>query len=216
MGFVDATVALHWDGTSWTVVPSPSPPNVGGFFTAVTAIDSDDVWAVGRVGEDDATLAEHWDGHNWTIVATPDILGEAFFSGATAIAPDDVWAVGDQGSRTLAEHWNGSAWTIVSTPNPLPTTKGNNFLTAVTALQSHDVWAVGGTLDFTLGELEKTVTMRWDGTQWVVADSPNKGRQSNLLQGVDGTGAGPMIAVGTFRTGPTGTNRTLAMENAQG
>jgi hypothetical protein len=182
----------------------------------VTAIDSDDVWAVGRVGEDDATLAEHWDGHSWTIVVTPAILGEAFFSGASAFASDDVWAVGNQGSRTLGEHWNGSAWAIVSTPNPLPTTKGNNFLTAVTALSSGDVWAVGGTLDFTLGGLENTVTMRWDGTDWVTVGSPNKGRQSNLLLGVDSPGGGLVIAVGTFRTGPTGTNRTLAMENAQG
>jgi hypothetical protein len=216
VGSVNATVALHWDGTSWTIVPSPNPPLVGGFFTAVAAISSNDVWAVGRVGDDDAPLAEHWDGQSWTIVSTPSILGEALFSGATAIASDDVWAVGNQGSRTLTEHWNGSAWSIVPSPNPLPTSKGNNFLAAVTALSSGDVWTVGGTLDFTLGGLEKTVTLQWDGTQWVVVDSPNQGRQSNLLLGVDSPGGGVVIAAGTFRTGPMGTNRTLAMENTQG
>jgi hypothetical protein len=216
VGNVDATVALHWDGTSWNIVPSPNPPLVGGFFTAVAAIGSNDVWAVGRVGQDDATLAEHWDGQSWTIVSTPTILGEAIFSGAVAVASNDVWAVGDQGSQTLTEHWNGSAWTIVPSPNPLPTSKGNNFLTGVSALSSGDVWAVGATLDFTLGELEKTVTMRWDGAQWVVVGSPNQGRQSNVLQGVDSPGGGVVIAIGTFRTGSMGTNRTLAMENTQG
>lgn len=216
VGIVNSTVALHWDGTSWTIVPSPNPPNVGGFFTAVAAISSTDVWAVGRVGDDDATLAEHWNGHSWTIVPTPNIFTEAFFSGITAIASDDVWAVGHQGSRTLTEHWNGSAWSIVSSPNPLPTSRGNNFLTGVTAVSSGDVWAVGATLDFTLGELEQTVTMQWDGSQWIVVGSPNQGRQSNLLQGVDSPGGGVVIAVGTFRTGHTGTNRTLAMVNTQG
>jgi hypothetical protein len=182
----------------------------------VAAISSTDVWAVGRVGDDDATLAEHWNGHSWIIVSTPNIPSEAFFSGVTAIDSDDVWAVGHQGSRTLTEHWNGSTWSIVSSPNPLPTSKGNNFLTGVTAVSSGDVWAVGATLDFTLGGLEQTVTMQWDGSQWIVVASPNQGRQSNLLQGVASPGGGGVIAVGTFRTGRTGTNRTLAMENTQG
>jgi hypothetical protein len=216
VGNVDSTVALHWDGSSWNVVPSPNPPLVGGFFTAVAPIGSNDVWAVGRVGQDDATLAEHWDGQSWTIVSTPTIPSEAIFSAAFGVASNDVWAVGNQGSETLTEHWDGSAWTIVPSPNPLPTSKGNNFLTGVTALSSGDVWAVGATLDFTLGELEKTVTMRWDGAQWVVVGSPNQGRQSNVLQGVDSPGGGVVIAVGTFRTGSMGTNRTLAMENTQG
>jgi hypothetical protein len=101
-------------------------------------------------------------------------------------------------------------------PTPLPTSKGNNFLTAVTALSSGDLWTFGGTLDFTLGGLEKTVTLQWNGTQWVVVDSSNQGRQNNLLLGVDSPGGGLVIAVGTFRTGPMGINRTLAMEKTQG
>ena len=208
----NSTMALHWDGISWTVVSSPTPSG-GGFVSAVTAISSNDVWAVGRVGDDDATLAEHWDGHSWSTVATPSLLSEAFFTGVAAVAANDVWAVGKQGSRTLTEHWNGSAWSVVPSPNPLPTTKGNNFLTGVTALSAGDVWAVGGTLDFTLGELERTVTMRWDGVHWVIVPSPDRGAQDNLLQGVDSPGGGMVIAVGTFRKGPMGTYRTLAIKN---
>jgi hypothetical protein len=216
VGNVNATLALHWDGSSWAIVSSPNPPLVGGFFTAVAAVSINDVWAVGRVGEDDAPLAEHWDGATWTIVSTPTIFTEAIFSGATAVSASDVWAVGNQGSRTLTEHWNGSAWSIVDSPNPLPSSKGNNFLTGVTALSSNDVWAVGATLDFTLGGLEQTLTIHWDGTAWNVVASPNKGTGSNLLLGVDSPGGGLVIAAGTLRQGFAGPNRTLAMETTQG
>jgi hypothetical protein len=197
-------------------VPTPTPLG-GGTLASVAAVSSNDVWAVGAVGDgDDAALAEHWNGSAWSIVPTPGILGDALFASVTVVSASDVWAAGSQGSKTLTEHWNGSAWSIVSSPNPLPTTKGNNFLTGVTALSSTDVWAVGSTLDFTLGELEQTVTLHWDGANWSVVGSPNRGTGSNLLEGVDSPGTGLVFAAGTFRQGFAGTNRTLVLETTQG
>jgi len=214
-GIVTSTLAEHWNGTAWSIVPSPTPAG-GGFFTSVVGVGSNDVWALGGLGDDgDATLAEHWDGRAWRIVSTPAIPSEAFFSSAAAVSTSDVWAVGSQGSNTLTEHWNGAAWSIVPSPDPLPTSKGNNFLTGVTALGASDVWAVGSTLDFTLGELERTVTEHWDGTAWSVVASPNQGSGSNLLQGVDSPGGGIVFAAGTFRQGFAGTNPTLVMETTQ-
>jgi hypothetical protein len=211
-----STLAEHWNGTAWTVVPTPTPLG-GGTFTSVAAVSSNDVWALGALGDgDNGTLAEHWDGISWSIVAAPAILGDALFNGATALSSSDVWAVGSQGSQTLTEHWNGTAWSIVSSPNPLPNSKGNDFLTGVTALSSNDVWAVGSTLDFTLGGLEQTVTIHWDGAAWTVASSPDKGTGSNLLLGVDSPGGGVVFAAGTFRKGFAGTNRTLVLETTQG
>jgi hypothetical protein len=214
-GLVPSTLAEHWNGTAWSIVPSPTPVG-GAFFTSVVAVTSNDVWALGGTGDDgDATLAEHWDGTAWSIVSTPQILSESFFSSGVAISTSDVWAVGSQGSRTLTEHWDGTAWSIVPSPDPLPTSKGNNFLTGVTALGNSDVWAVGATLDFTLGELERTVIEHWDGVAWSVSASPNQGPGSNLLQGVDNPG-GVVFAAGTFRQGFAGVNRTLVMETTQG
>jgi hypothetical protein len=216
VGVNRSTLAEHWDGTVWTVVPTPTPPG-GGTLAAVAAVNSNDVWAVGAVGDgDDATLAEHWDGTSWSIVPTPAILGDALFASVTVASASDVWAVGSQGSRTLTEHWNGGTWSRVTSPNPLPTNKGNNFLTGVTALSSTDVWAVGATLDFTLGELEQTVTLHWDGAGWTAVSSPNQGPGSNLLLGVDSPGGGVVFAAGTFRKGLAGPNRTLALDTTQG
>jgi len=210
-----ATLALHWDGASWTVVPTPTPLG-GASLAAVAAVSSNDVWAVGSLGDgDDGALVEHWNGSSWSIVSTPEIHTISLLAGVTAIASSDVWAVGSQGSRTLTEHWDGTRWTVVTSPNPLPTTKGNNFLTAVTAVSSSDVWAVGSTLDFTLGGLERTMTLNWDGNGWQVVNTPDRGPGSNLLIGADSPGGGVVFTVGTV-TAPTFVNRTLALETTAG
>lgn len=61
---------LHYDGTQWTQVATPSPPRGDTQLTAVSANGSDDVWAVGLSthGGVDEPLVEHWDGTAWTIV----------------------------------------------------------------------------------------------------------------------------------------------------
>ncbi len=59
------TVAMRWDGSSWTTAstlnPSSSYLNA---FLGVTVTGGDDVWAVGST-DYDSTLIEHWDGSTW-------------------------------------------------------------------------------------------------------------------------------------------------------
>ena len=40
------TLAMHWDGTQWAIVPTPNP-GAGGQLLAVSAVAANDVWAVG-------------------------------------------------------------------------------------------------------------------------------------------------------------------------
>jgi hypothetical protein len=215
VGFTSATLAEHWDGTSWTVQHTPSLPG-GGAFWSVAAVSSSDAWAVGALGDgDDGTLAEHWNGTSWSIVSTPDIAGDARFNSVTAISSSDVWAVGSQGGRTLTEHWNGISWSIMPSPSPVPWTRGTNFLAGVTAVSTNDVWAVGRTLDFTLGSLEQTLILHWDGAAWTEVASPNQGRGSNRLLGTDSAGGGVVFATGSFQ-GSSGTSRTLVLRTTNG
>src|SRR5439155_23464018 len=66
-GFESAPLTEHWDGTTWSVVPAPSPSQVGqNLFNSVAAISADDAWAVGDGGN--GPFIEHWDGAAWTIV----------------------------------------------------------------------------------------------------------------------------------------------------
>ena len=59
------TLVEHWNGSAWSVVPSP---NVGGSYDnalyGVAAVSANDVWAVGHDGDPitGQTLVEHWNG----------------------------------------------------------------------------------------------------------------------------------------------------------
>ncbi len=72
-GNQNKTLALHWNGTAWTQVPSPNPDPNSVPFNALYGVDgiaSNDVWAVGRTTYGAETM--HWDGAAWTAVDVPD------------------------------------------------------------------------------------------------------------------------------------------------
>src|SRR2546428_245363 len=62
------TLTEHWDGSQWSIVPSPNPGNLGNSLWAVTALSHDNVWAVGIYQANPGgfqPLFEHWTGTNW-------------------------------------------------------------------------------------------------------------------------------------------------------
>jgi len=103
------TLVEHWDGTSWTVVPSPNlggnnSQSVSNELRGVIAVSANDVWAFGdsdAFGPEQLTnLVIHWDGTKWSLVPTPspnprklkeidDVL-----AGGTVLAGGDLWLVG--------------------------------------------------------------------------------------------------------------------------
>src|SRR5207244_662664 len=90
----------HWNGTKWSVVPSPAA-SAGSSLTAVTAVSPTDVWAVGsRIGPTGArlTLVEHWNGSAWSILPSPNVSTEYastnVLRSVAAGSAGDVWAVG--------------------------------------------------------------------------------------------------------------------------
>jgi hypothetical protein len=115
------TLIEHYDGTSWSVVPSP---NVGpnSIFQSNTlyglvANSADDIWAFGSYVASDGsghqkTLLLHWDGTSWTIRPSPDptkggFLSDLLFAGVVP-SPGNVWIFGVEDeaphSGTLAIH----------------------------------------------------------------------------------------------------------------
>ncbi len=132
--FVDRTLVLHWDGTTWKRVPSPSVGKGENHLVSVDAVTNDDIWAVGSRGLH--TLTEHWDGVAWSVVMSPTPGGNADLAGVAVVATDEVWAVGGRldrharALRTLVERWDGTRWRVVNSAN-----KGSsdNHLWGVTA-----------------------------------------------------------------------------------
>ena len=108
------TMAQHFDGTAWTIVPTPNVGIYTSVLASVTAIDTKDVWAAGQSGRHhNPPLIEHWNGFAWSVVSTAGTHQTTLVS-LHADSPDDVWAVGPSVHvGTLIEHWNGVSWSRV-------------------------------------------------------------------------------------------------------
>jgi hypothetical protein len=108
------TLIEHWDGTSWSVVPSP---NVGpnsqyqaNKLYGVTAVSSTDLWAFGSYfaasgSENQMTLLLHWDGASWSLAPSPSPDPGSFVSdilfGGVVTGPGNVWIVGSEDPATM-------------------------------------------------------------------------------------------------------------------
>jgi hypothetical protein len=128
--WTDQTLIEYYNGSAWSVVPSPSPGAQRDILTSVTAISDSDVWAVGEQMNSAGTwhtLAEHWDGSSWTAVPAVDAgAGGNEFFGVHAVSSKSVYAVGDESGSSfpdtaLIEHWDGSKWSVL--PSPADTTE---------------------------------------------------------------------------------------------
>jgi hypothetical protein len=111
MALHDPTLTLieHYDGTSWTVVPSPNvgPANSSqsNRLFGITAVSATDIWAFGSYfaangSGHQMTLLLHWDGTAWTIAPSPNptkngFLSDVLFAGVV-VSPADVWIVGSE------------------------------------------------------------------------------------------------------------------------
>jgi len=123
---VGPTLAERWNGTRWSIQPTPNPPSPGGGTLNWVACPSQtDCTAVGAgvdaTGNALATLAERWNGTRWSIQPTPNPAGVqgVRLEGVACTSPSACTAVGGSfGNASLAERWNGTKWVIQASPNP--------------------------------------------------------------------------------------------------
>ena len=145
--------ALLYDGFKWSNV---LVPDTTGTLTAVFAVSTTDVWAVGL-----GPTIIHWNGIAWTLVPAPaglaDLFGLFMLPGGS-----DGWAVGE-GATVDTIRWSGSfptgAWSAQTTSNLKP---GAPVLHAVSLTSQTFGWIVasdGG-------------IFKWDGAGWLPQLSP--------------------------------------------
>jgi hypothetical protein len=133
--YIQQTLIEHWNGTSWSIVTSPSPGSMFNRLNAVAAVSTNDVWAVG-VGN--GPLIEHWNGSSWKVVSSPTTIS---LSSVTAVSAHDVWAVGGgYGTGALIEHWNGSSWKVVK---GAPVGNGASLRAVAQVPGTSQLWVVG-------------------------------------------------------------------------
>jgi hypothetical protein len=208
-----ATLTEHWNGTSWSVVPSPNASSYDDLHR-VFGSSSTDVWAVGTAyntaSNVAAPLIEHWNGSAWRIVPSP-VLGSSYLRGAWATAPGDAWIVGEWDSpapaytpHVLIYHWDGTSWKSVTSPSAV-----GYALYGVTASSQSDAWISGVQ---TSASGTRTLIEHWNGSQWSVVASPNKTtapNATNELNAITMLPSGLVWAVGDATGGGTLVERNL-------
>jgi len=224
------TLTEHWDGTSWKVVPSPSPEGIGeqtaSILGAVAIASPNDVWAVGskspastdpRKVPPSHGLIEHWNGAKWTVVPVPKTGGHTTgLTKVAAISRTAAWAIGDGTAGghagTVFMRWNGTKWRYL--PSPVGTD-----LSGLAVISARDIWVVGTKRPGPSALKYRTIAEHWNGSKWTIVPSPNafKGRiRNSALSAASGSSRSNIWAVGWYQSGPTGIDHSTLVEHWDG
>jgi hypothetical protein len=207
---VPQTLIEHWNGTAWSLVPSPTfSTTLDDQLTAVTAISGNDAWAVGETQTlpyyQNGTLILHWDGTSWTIDSSFSTGGGLF--GISATSASDLWAVGGGFPQysPLVVHRNGTGWSAVPSPGIQNDT---DVLNGVDALATNNVWAAGYDLKVTQasdgGDVYNYAPFveHWTGTAWSIVPSADPvafdgtNGSTAILSGIGGADAADVWSAG--------------------
>lgn len=204
-------LALHWNGSAWSVAPSFTSALAGQIGVGVADISATDAYAVGgHLGSASSGRVAHWNGTTWTNVTVPQPDNDNLASDLYAVSadgPNDVWIVGtyeleisasDLADETYSLHWNGTAWSIVSMPLEPGTNPNFRYvLSAVQANSPTDVWAVGDSVNEAVTGSAQTLVEHWNGTQWSIVPSPSPGSGATLTGVTTSNASNDVWAVGT-------------------
>jgi hypothetical protein len=207
-----STLIQHWNGSAWSIVPSPSGAG-SGVLNSVEAASANDVWAVGSqnptTGFATTPLVTRWNGQQWRLVPTPTSLAGFALNAVDATSSTNAWAVGTKiaspivgGYSATTMRWNGSAWQEVPVPN-----NGNMTLNGIAVAGPNDVWAVGSRLG---APNWVPVTLHWNGSVWSQVDNPVRTPQGGELADVVAVSSSQVYAAGSAIS--NGVQRTLLLQ----
>jgi hypothetical protein len=204
-------LAEHWDGSSWSVVPTPDPGGGGNLLYAVAADAPKGVYAAGQ-GSAEAfpspALVEHWNGAAWSIVPSAGDPTESLDPFGLTVAEEALTVVGARESdtapfTTLVGAGSASSLGLVNTPSR----PGENDLFAASTAANGSTWAVGWFRDPT-SETHRTLVEHGVHGHWSLVASPNPSAEENGFAGVTAIPGGGLWAVG-ITTNAEGNPATL-------
>jgi hypothetical protein len=150
-GLYNQTLTEQWNGTSWSILPSPNTSTtVNNDLAAISCTTASACAAVGAASSSAIaaqTLIEQWNGATWSIVPSPNpVFGagvNAFnqLSGvscptasACSAVGQTTFAPGPPGdpytTQSLMEQWDGTAWSLDPTLNQSAGFTGVSCVTA--------------------------------------------------------------------------------------
>ena len=174
----EQSLVESWDGSTWSIVPSPNPGS-SAWLRSVSCFSQSDCEAVGLVQLTGyQTLVEHWNGNTWSVTSSPNQGIFDFLNGVSCISPTSCMAVGVSSTNgstlraTLAESWDGNAWSVVPSADPGKWSKSVQNFAGASCTSPSDCMAVGY---YTHRVTNQTLVESWDGTAFSVSPSPNPG-----------------------------------------
>jgi hypothetical protein len=214
----------HWNGSTWTIVTSPSINNVPPpILNSVTCTSSSKCWAVGNYqpigAQDTQPLIERWDGTSWSIVAAPASRGTGNLSGVACAGASECWAVGTDEyassglvQKAIVERWNGTAWKSGTLPD-IGKAGQTVYMYGVACGSKSQCFAVGSSPG---SSAFQTLIERWNGSSWTVATSPNtSASEIDAFKGTTCTSASDCWAVG-YSSGPMRFGSSALIEHWNG
>jgi hypothetical protein len=160
------TLVESWNGTAWTITPSPNQGSGNNVLNAVACASSVSCVAVGYFEFPGRleTLVETWNGTTWTITPSPNVGADSNeLNGVACLTSTSCVAVGSYqdaslANQTLVETWNGSAWTVAISPNRA---SAANALEGISCKSATSCIAVGYSQGSSIAQ---TLVESWNGT----------------------------------------------------
>ncbi len=202
--YVRASLAERWDGTAWTIEPTPKPSGAtASSLTAVSCPSTTSCLAIGSANGSsigDVVIAERWDGTSWTVqtIPKPSNTNDFALTGLACSGVAACTAVGASYVGTfaypLAERWDGSNWTeqsVASTGSAVSSFFGVSCPSATFCM------AVGDSPATQPGTIGATLAEQWSGGVWSLESTQNvSGAIDNALTSVSCVGSNSCMAVG--------------------
>jgi hypothetical protein len=207
---VDLTLAEAWNGTSWSIKPTPNPSGATeSLLEAVSCFSAAACTAVGSSGS--VTLAEAWDGTSWSIDTTlnPSEAGNRL-AGASCNSAAGCTAVGDDvggaDTNTLVETSNVPAWSVQSTPAQ---SGAKGYAPTGVSCPSVTSCTMVGYFENKSGAYV-TLAEGWNGISWTIEPTPNPtGAEASVLEAVSCVAPKTCTAVGYYKNN-AGADASLA------
>ena len=198
------TFAERWNGTTWSIVPTPNDSHaIYSVLEGVSCPSAGSCFAAGWYQAKN-TLAAHsvierWNGTSWSLVASPipkdstrTLLSSVScasdtrcFAAGYAITDVDQVTIHD---APLIDVWDGTSWSVATTP-ALGT--GEALLYDISCATSSSCFAIG----YQLSGAVRALFERWNGTSWSLAEP--SGSSTTQVLGITCRNTTACVAVGT-------------------
>ncbi|HSH37217.1 MAG TPA: hypothetical protein VK993_00405 [Chthoniobacterales bacterium] len=191
------TLIEHWDGKSWTVVPSPNPDPDSSGLTSVACSSASDCSAVGGYfdGRTNRTLIERWNGKSWTIVPSADPSTRINrVRAVTCLSSSSVcWAAGDQldnasgASRVFFQRFTPSPARLLNISTRAQVQTGENVMIGgfiITGSEQKNVLlrAIGPSLSGVPGALQNPTLELFQGDVFLASNDDWKQAQRTEIE----------------------------------